>query len=88
MTDFDLAVRLLSALPFDQRCMVLFAATCWSDEKFNATIEERGAVAVKLLRQLSPSDRAAALYEASPPESRQARQMLIATTSRCGGRRY
>jgi hypothetical protein len=43
MTDFDLAVRLLGALPFDQRVMALFGATCWPDEKFNATIEERGA---------------------------------------------
>jgi hypothetical protein len=76
MTDFDLAVRLLTALPFDQRVMVLYGATCWPDEKFNAAADEKGAVAVKLLRQLSPADRAAALYEASPPEPRVSRAIL------------
>jgi hypothetical protein len=66
MTLFDHAVRLLGALPFEQRIFVVYAGTCWSDEKFNSTAGETGHVAVKLLRELSAEDRAAALYEASP----------------------
>jgi hypothetical protein len=69
MTHFDYAVRLLSAIPFDQRVMLLYGATCWSDEQFNDATEEQGCVAVKLLRELSPAERAAAFYEASPPPS-------------------
>jgi hypothetical protein len=47
--------------------MVVYGSTCWSQEKFDAAAGEAGHVAVALLRELSPGDRAAALYEASPP---------------------
>ena len=76
MTHFDYAVRLLSAIPFDQRVMLLYSATCWSDEQFNAATEEQGCVAVKLLRELSPTDRALAFYEASPPPGLKPRPTL------------
>lgn len=67
MTSFDYAVRLLSTLPFEQQVAVIYGATCWTEEKFDSTQGESGHAAIKLLRELSPTDRAAALYEASLP---------------------